>query len=59
MAWVSDRIAHHVASIVMMHLMGSSGSWWGLVIGLAIVAVLLLTRARRALKSDVARIAMH
>lgn len=39
--------------------LGPAGLWWGLVIGLAVVAILLLTRARRALKADVARIAVH
>lgn len=36
---------------------GPTGLWWGLVLGLAAVAGLLLTRARRALRGQVSRIA--
>ncbi len=39
--------------------LGPAGLWWGLVLGLASVAILLVTRARKALKSDVARISSH
>lgn len=36
--------------------LGPAGLWWGLVLGLASVAILLLTRARRALNTHVTRI---
>jgi MATE family multidrug resistance protein len=38
--------------------LGAEGLWWGLVVGLAVVAVLLLTRVRARLAREVVRVAV-